>query len=258
MPQMIMPSNSVFQNGNSMFVEYIDIIKTPYAVLLLLLKYQAQRYGDTNAGYLDLSEIVDLDDEELGDWYVGRKYQNLFANLIKEDYRLNKKEWDDILNQQIVECPQCLEQSSLLHFGYVLKQLLALDNFICHKLYIWYPYDNKAVKEDIKETFSDIERYMEILTGPIEEALKQVPNDSTYVFSDITKIGILEDLGKLDYNSIIIPEEYGYNAEDGEWIMDLDAIKENHCVKIDMFYATEEVVDEEETEYYESSEFTGE
>ena len=89
------------------------------------------------------------------------------------------------------------------------------------------------------DTFDPIMKYGEILTGDIVDALKKVPDDSTYAFSDITNVNALEYVGKLQYSSIIIPQEYGYNVDDGKFIIDFDLLRKEAVFKLDQFYATE-------------------
>lgn len=227
----------VFLNSNSIFVEYVDLIKPTYYPLLQFMT--AHEEGDHPI--FDLSKIHGLSAEDLGDWYVSRKHQNPLIDLLKDgiESQYPSKYFDEMLNKQIEEVPFLINSATLFNMGKALLKLFAKDNYLVKKFFIWYPYENESVKKDIMDTFDPIMKYGEILTGDIVEALKKVPDDSTYAFSDITNVNALEYVGKLQYSSIIIPQEYGYNAEDGEFIIDFDLLRKEAVFKLDQFYATE-------------------
>jgi hypothetical protein len=236
----VMTFDSVFLNSKSVFVEYADLVRPIYITILKTLSV-----GEPIKEYpnftLNFSEIIGMSDEELDDWYVTRPYKNLLMNFVlvedMDNVRMNDLEM--ILNKNIELVPEILKIATPLSVVQALKILFGTDNGLSKKAIIWYPYHNKAILEDIRELFSDISQFVEVKMGPIESALAEVPDDSTYIFSDITNVGVLEDVGKLDYSSIIVAEEYGYNVEDGEFIVDIDKLKEKHIFKFDRFFATE-------------------
>lgn len=236
----VMTFDAVFLNSKAVFVEYADLVRPIYITILKTLSVgePIKEYPDFT---LDFSEIIGLDDEALDNWYVGRKYKNLLMNFVVEEDRENVRmaDLEMILDKNIEIVPDVLKIASELSVVQALHILFKSDNGLCKKGIIWYPYDNKAILEDIQELFSDVADCIEIKMGPIAEALKEVPDDATYIFSDITNIGVLEDVGKLDYSSVIVAEEYGYNAENGEFIVDIDKMRENHVFKFDRFFATE-------------------
>ena len=233
--ERVISFDSVFLNSESIFIEYVDIIRATYYPLLMIM-----RKHEEHAVY-DISKINKLTVPEFGDWYVGRKHQNPLIDLLPDDgmNHPGSKLLDDLLDQQIREAPQLLPMAPLLNMGQVLKKVFEKGNTLVKEFYIWYPTKNPSVISDINSTFEDIMKYGNILSGPIDEALQHVPSDSTYVFSDITNINVLHSLGKLAYSSVIIPEEYGYNAENGKYIIDFDMLRKEVVFKLDEFYATE-------------------
>lgn len=234
--ERVVSFQEVFLNSASIFIEYVDLIKVTYYPLIM-----AMRKHEDHILY-DISQINKLSVSEVGDWYVARKHQNPLMDLIKEDKRgdIKSTELDRILDEQIAEVPELLSTAPLINMGNVLLKLFDSDNLLVKKFFIWYPTNNPSVIKDINTTFEPIMKYGEILTGPIDEALKRVPEDSTYAFSDITNINVLDSLGKLAYSSVIIPQEYGYNAEDGKFIIDFDALHKETVFKLDQFFATED------------------
>jgi hypothetical protein len=237
MPEMkdrVITFSSVFLNGKCVFVEFIDLIKAPYLNLLVSLQ------GSKSTYMFDFSKIKDLSIEELILWYRDRKYQNLLENFVREEYidDIPVSEVDKLMDAQLAESELLLSDAPRLNLADSLSILFARDNILGNKLVVWYPYKNPVVENDIKNTFKPISKYLEVVTGPIDEALKEIPEDSTYFFSDVTNIGVLEDLGKLDYSSIIIPEEYRYNkTEDGDDLINFDVLQKEHVFKVDKFYA---------------------
>lgn len=229
--------HEVFLNSQSIFVEYVDLIKPTYYPLLQFMS----SHENTDHPIFDLSKISGLSSEKLGDWYVSRNHQNPLLDLVRDDIQSKypSKYFDDMLNKQIEEVPFLVNSATIFNVGNVLLSLFSQDNHLVKNFFIWYPYENETVKKDIEDTFDPIMKYGEILTGDIQEALKKVPEDSTYIFSDITNVNVLEYLGKLAYSSIIIPQEYGYNAMDGKFIIDFDLLRKETVFKLDQFYATE-------------------
>ncbi len=233
--ERVISFEEVFLNSQSIFIEYVDLIKPTYFPLIKLMSKK-----DDNTIY-DISKIRNLSDEELGDWYVSRKHQNPLIDLLKDEIsdEISSTKLDDILDTQLKEVPELVKMAPIFNMGDVLLKLFESDNYLIKKFFIWYPKENSSIVSDIQTVFEPIMKYGEILTGDITEALKKVPEDSTYAFSDITNVNALDYIGKLAYSSIIIPQEYGYNAEDGKYIIDFDLLRKEKVFKLDQFYATE-------------------
>ena len=234
--ERVVSFEEVFLNSKSIFVEYVDLIKPTYYPLIQFMSKK-----ETDDTIYDLSKIHGLNNEELGDWYVGRKHQNPLLDLVKEDMRdlYPSKVMDELLDTQIKEVPELIKMSPIFNMGQCLLKLFESDNYLVNKFYIWYPFNNMEVFNDINTTLEPIMKYGEILTGNIVDALNNVPEDSTYVFSDVTNVLALQSIGKLPYSSIIIPQEYGYNAEEGHYIIDFEELRKECVFKLDEFYATE-------------------
>lgn len=224
--------DGMFLNSKGIFVEYVDIIKAPYFMLLFAL------IGDGKVPHpFTISDLRTKSFDDLLEWYYLRNNQNIFIDLLEDEYKdkVRTKDVDRFLDSLITK--DILEVSNLLNFGNVLNKLYLSNPGLSGTVYIWYPFDNKDVIEDIKTAFSGIDK-LKILTGDIVDALKEVPDDSTYVFSDASNINVLEEIGKLDFSSIIIPEDYEYNKNQGVPIIDYRLLAKDHVFKINKFFAT--------------------
>lgn len=235
-PKMIPASGSgfVFLNSKSIFVEYIDIIRAPYFFMM----YSLSKHPLPDNSALDLSSIRDISEEKLAELYYGRRHQNPLYGFAKFGADFDKL---DIVMDRSIEA-FTIENSPLLKFADTIKILMHTDSLLTKKVFIYYPYDNPAIRADVKSTFA-FSKDIEFVCGDLNEALKKVPEDSTYVFSDVMKVDNLFNLGKLNMASLIFPYEYGYNYEDpsdpnGKLLVDLDKYRESTIFKVDFFLAS--------------------
>ena len=234
---IIRSSDSVFLNSKCVFVEYIDIIKSPYFLFL----YALSSADDDKIlkEPFDMEPIRNIKDpDELATWYYCRRSQNPLFDLIPDE-RIsitNFDRVDEFMDLQLKENDVLIKGSSPLNFVNVIKNLMT-DSILVPKVYIWYPYDNPNVRSDIDELFDN--KDVEFVHGDITKCLKYIPEDSTYVFSDITNLIVLEELGKLDMSSILLPVDFRYNLDDKEKpLIDIEQLQNDHPFKVDRFVAT--------------------
>ena len=236
--------NGVFLNSKGIFIEYADIIKSPYFMIIVVLS----ALGKELPSPFEISPILSKELDELTEWYYMRKNQNPLLDLIEEEASANIKIKDinQYINNQITE--EIVKASNELNMVNVINRLYGLHNELAGIVYVWYPYENAAIDDDIRKTLNSVE-HINILHGDIVEALKKVPNDSTFIFSDVSNINALEYAGKLDFSSILIPVDYQYNFVDGEWLIDFEKLAKDHVFKLNKFFASiemeEELPDEE-------------
>lgn len=233
---VIRSSDSVFLNSKCVFVEYIDIIKSPYFLLLYAMSTSKESLKEP----FDVSPIRNAKTStDLAEWYYGRKNQNPFIDLIPDDKigDVDLDKVDELLNHQLEEASSVVKVTTALNFASVIKKLMHSDSILVPKVYIYYPYDNPVIREDVENTFDNPD--IQFVCGDLKEILKNVPNDSTFVFSDITNVLLLEELGKLDMSSIIIPLDYNYNKdENGRFIVDTQTLAKDHVFKLNYFLAS--------------------
>ena len=216
--------DEVFTNSNVLFVEYNDIIKSPWILSLTILNC----FSDVVECF-DITEIEDMksDLSKLYNWYINRKEINPLRCLPRKNDLFKDTELDDLMNTLVLD--NIASAPCDLNFSTVLKNVIAQKTLV-DKIIVYLEYDNDSIKKDLFSHFKGIH----VLTGDIRSILKEntKQGEATYVFSDITKVNILEELDLLDYSSILIPAEYQYNKnDDGTYKIDLDKLQENHVIK---------------------------
>lgn len=231
----------LFVNSKALFVEYADIIRAPYFSFLVAI---AKGKPNENSIF-DYSKIAGLDTTKLGDFYYNRRNQNFLYDLIKEDAIPDYDKLDKMLDSGLQDIPELVTLSPELNFVNVIRRLMWKDSLLVKKVYIYYPYDNSSIREDVKNLFS-FNRDIEFVSGKLEDVLENVPTDSTYVFSDITKITTLNDMGRLQLSSVLVPTDYGYNYEDpndrnSELLINVDDYLKDFMFHFNTFSASFEV-----------------
>ena len=82
-------SNTIFLNSDYIVIEYIDIIKSPYIVLLNHIR-RNKRIREI----LNLEEIDNLGEDGLIEWYINRKHQNFLIDLCRYPDRISESDLD--------------------------------------------------------------------------------------------------------------------------------------------------------------------
>lgn len=230
---VFLTKDSMYLNSNTLFVEYDDIIR-PIGFLIAFFLNQLKK--DYN-GLFDLSPIDGLDYESLWEWYINREQKNVLYGLLSESAK-NTITFSKLneLENKILESidPKLYGFVPELSFCQTLRSLFTnTDENIVHRIVIYYPYKNDHIKKDIENLFGD-ER-ISFKYGNIEDVLKDVSSDSTYVFSDITNIIVLEELNKLKYSSIVIPYGLQYNMNGKNLKINIDEYEKEDLFKLTFF-----------------------
>lgn len=227
--------NEMFLNSQCLFIEYTDIIKSPYIILLYMMIQNPESFE----AYYEVNRFRGFDVNALSEWYTNRSMQNPFSELLlpelKKDIPLS--EIDSFVNNQILAVPDLIKTSPLLNFASVVSQVPIGKDGIVKKVVIWYPFENEVIRDDLYDKLGES---ISFVTGELENALEEVPSDSTYVFSDITNIEILIDKNKLNQSSVLIPSDYKYNyIEDDLLKIDYQKYLDESLFKLGFFNATE-------------------
>ena len=225
---------AMFYNSDTLFVEYSDIIRNIDFMVLIMISRMKENFES----FLDLDPIYGLQVSSLMEWYMTRKDKNILYELLQEDKRVLDEFSYPKLNEMMNQLVSVLDNESWreicpeLNFSNVVKLVEKEDkNFLAH-VKIWYPFNNPVIRSDVQTLFGERAQFV---FGPIEEVLENVDANSTFVFSDVTNIMIMEDIGKLDYSSILIPTGYQYNDVDGKLKIDIDSYEEDHIFKFNFF-----------------------
>jgi len=245
---IVKTNDGAFINSKAIFVEYNDVIKCPFFVMLNQMK------ADSNFNTLfDLDGIKNMNIVELNYWYNNRKHQNIFRC-----FELRDKVFDNYFNGSIAEYDEFIEDlpenelktfpdfisyPSYLNFAEILKT--AIETKAVSTVYIYNEFYNEVLEQDIKESYPSAK----FVYGNLKEVLnnKDISKDTTYVFSDIEKIKCLEETKRLTNVSVLLAEKFGYNYNrDNKYKVDVNEIYSDYLFRMDGFdNITTEVSDEE-------------
>ena len=166
------------------------------------------------------------------EWYKYRNSRNIF-NEFNMSQEINT---DDFLKAMMTS-----DNSDYFHsldfeliFNNALKILM--ESRLVKKILIYSEYEESGIRDYISKRFSS--EMIGYTFGDLNQCLKSVPIDSTYVFSDICKVNNLIDTNHLNYSSIIIANNYKYNYDDDKKLkVDLDKLSEDYVFKYGYFNA---------------------
>lgn len=221
--------NEIFYNSQCMFVEYQDIIKMPMFILLMAI-----RNNENISHVFDTREIESLDTAELFEWYVNRKNINFFKDipLIITDKKIPENFYDTLLEDYLSITDEFYTNNSELSFSHVIHKIVNQKDLV-KRIIIYNNTKNVHIENDVHRMYGDD---VEFLFGDFRELISQIPNDSTFVFSDINKINIMAEMNKLNYSSILIPTGYRYNMIDNNnYKVNFDELSKEFVFKYNFF-----------------------
>lgn len=234
----IITYNSTFLNCDSIFIEYDDVIKCPFFLFLNSIKD-----NEALSSIFDLSEISGLGMEELYEWYTNRKHQNIFKCLKLRDGVIEQffensidlfNTWcEEVIYLSIDTNDYHVPSDTELNFVKVLSALMSQS--LVDKYYIYTPYKSNKIEEDLIKLFGTGVTYV---YGKLEDVLKEngITPNSTFVFSDLNKVHVLDKVGLLNLSSVIIADKYGYNYKDKTTPnLDVESLSKNSIFKLDFF-----------------------
>lgn len=235
--KIILSSDEIFLNTKCLFVEYYDVIKAPWYLFVNYL-----RTSDVASQLFDFSELVNYDMNELFEWYITRKHKNPLKDIPITDFAHNtifhnneveKNTWlDSFLESEMQEIPELIEGYSELNFQNILDTLINTGRF-AKDIQVYTETYNEKILNDLKSIYNDNVRYV---YGDLDIVIKDIPNDSTFVFSDIMKINKLKSNGKLNMSSVIIADRFAYNYENENTPkINLEELMKSDIFKIDFF-----------------------
>lgn len=235
--KVIRTENTLFKNSQCLFVEYSDILKMPYFLLLRSVQ------SSTNMGKLfDLSEIKNLKLADTYLWYLKRNEYNIYKNfklLQTPTCEVNDEFYNYILQEQLKASEFFYSNESELAFSQILKNLLQeYDNNFIHQVIIYDQFGNDFSKRDVeKEYGSNNHIRVEYRSGDFKSAIKDVPKDSSYVIADITRINDMTVCDKLEGASIMIPYDFDYNIniDTSKFKVDYEELQKSKSFKINFF-----------------------
>lgn len=249
--KVIMTYNSPFVDSDALFVEYHDIIRCSRFSLIYIL-----HNSEYLSEFFDISNISGLSLEELYEWYVNRKFINVFMNLSMNQEYANK---NGITEENYEKWIYNFEKLCLKEFSDKIYNIYKIPNRlkffdavqsmantdVVKRVFIYSDYKEDIIEEDIKKNFNERVQYV---YGDMVDVIKEnnISRNSSFVFSDITKINDLIEAEVLSYSSIMLPSYYGYNfIDDTTPIVDIEGLLNDTIFKFYHFDATEILPNEE-------------
>lgn len=224
-------TDTMFMNSQCLFVEYHDIIKSPWFVLLTVI-HQNEKIRPI----IDTSRIAGLDTNQLFEWYCKRENRNFLLDLATAP--TNKIEYNTILD--------ILMNNEIFYtidtkLNAIEAITIALRQKMVKKVVIYTEEENRFVREDIQRLFGSYQN-VKYWYGDFEKLLEKIPDDSSYMLSDFNKIVSMADANHLNYASLILPYDFDYNfiiGDDGSKtpIVDMTYLGKDHLFKISYFNA---------------------
>ena len=216
-------TGTIFYNADYIVIEYIDMIKSPYIILLNAIRQQNKKIREI----LKLEEVEYLSDMGIYEWYRNRKHQNFLIDLNRYPDEISEESLNELLESQINLKSFFYEQARPL---IILDMLDTLNrNNISTNIIIYHPHDNDYAEKDLKNITGHSYKFM----NDFNEVIKTAGYNSTYFLSDINKINIMRDKDVLKMSSITLPIEYRYNKKNmTEFNIDFDELFKKNPFKL--------------------------
>jgi hypothetical protein len=225
--------DSVFLNSDAMFIEYDDVIKSPFFNYLTIVQNT-----DALSSLVDTSVIRGLDDAELYEWYRYRNDQLIFLSLnltpsakksLPNDNTVREWGWKFLYNS--IDIKKDLLDIDVLPFDITLRKLM--ETPMVKQYYVYTPIFSSAIKEEL----SNYKKSITYVYGDLNDVLikHDIPFNSTFVFSDLKKILNLKETNKLNQSSVIVADRYGYNYKYKDYVIDLKNLGKGCIFKLNFF-----------------------
>lgn len=200
-------NDTLFYNSKCLCVEYHDVIAMPWFTILSFIK--------NNTGFnalFKMNEIADYDLTGLLEWYIYRKHRNIFKSIgvVDSSKDLTDDEYATILEKTMTISDDIYRIPTNLKFLSTLRILLT-DASMIKQVIIYSENNEPMIENTLNQYFSKLGTKVKYMNGKFEDLVKIVPQDSTYVFSDIEKINDLIKMDKLNMSCVLVANGLRYN-----------------------------------------------
>lgn len=220
-------ADTIFYNADYIVIEYIDILKSPYLILLDQI-----RKNDRINEILNIDSIRYLDDASLYEWYINRKHQNFFIDLNRYPDKITNEQLDELLEEQMMLTPRFYQDANpliLCDFLKVLKRRKLVKDVI-----IYHPHKNFFAKNDLESMMKTQYTFM----SDFNQVMDKAKENSTYFLSDVSHLDEMKEKGILKFSSVTIPIEYRYNKKNmKEYKYNFDELFKENPFKLSFFRA---------------------
>lgn len=219
--------DTIFYNADYIVIEYIDLIKSPYFLLLSMI-----RKNPKIKEILKIEEIEFLDDLALYEWYINRRHQNFFIDLNRYPDKISNEKLTELLNDQMNITDRFYTDCKPLPLAASLKAMKMQK--ISKDIIIYHPHSNFYAKNDLERMLQ--EKFIWLYT--FEDVMKKAGSNSTYFLSDIRHIEEMKKYGVLKFSSVTLPCEYRYNKKNmKEFDFDYKELMKEYPFKLSYIYA---------------------
>jgi hypothetical protein len=227
-------NDTLFYNSKCLCVEYHDVIAMPWFTILSFIK--------NNEGFnrlFKLNEISYYDLTGLLEWYIYRKHRNIFKSIgvVDSSKDLTDAEYDTILEKTMSISDDIYRIPTNLKFLSTLRILLS-DASMIKQVIIYSEKNVSMIENTLSQYFSKLGTKVKYMNGKFEDLLKIIPQDSTYVFSDIEKVNDLIKANKLNMSCVLIANglRYNYMENDASKLkLDLEELAKKYLFKYSFF-----------------------
>jgi hypothetical protein len=227
-------NDTFFYNSQCLFIEYHDVIAMPWFTMLLFTK-------NTNAfkKFFKLEEIEDYGVADLLEWYIYRKHRNVFKSIGMVDgvEELPDEGYKVLLEKAMNISEDIYQIDTNLKFLTTLRLLLTESNMV-KQIIIYSEQNEPMIEKTLSKYFSKLGTKVKYMTGNFLDMVKLIPQDSTYVLSDIEKINDLIKADKLNLSTVLITNglRYNYLEDDPSKLkVNMDEISQKYLFKYSFF-----------------------
>ena len=214
-----------FYNSEALFIKYEDILGMPWFTYISIMRSNYERLNNI----LDLELLKNCNMNDLLLWYMTRKEKNPIYQLMR-DKSVEKEKIDEFLKHEMIDPKAYMLFNTYYEFMTMPDALdQIINNNFVDEIYIYSEYQNPNVERFIQDKYKDAK----YAYGDLEESLKNVPNDTTYIFDmSISFLKTLIKLDKLNMASIACPMEYEYNDSVEDFITYVDSLRKDYVFKL--------------------------
>lgn len=221
-----MANETIFYNSDYIVVEYDDLIKTPYLMLLQQMKKNIRLRE-----ILTLEKLDFMDNASLFEWYVNRKNKNFLIDLNRYPDKISNEDLDIVLDEQICSSPYFYSTSPFLLLTDTINAFKR-HNKLVNGILVYSKHKNPEAKKDME---SHLKQSYEFFYD-FEEVMEKAGSNSTYFLSDIDHILEMKEKGVLKFSSITLPIEYRYNKINmTEFKYDIENLMKEEVFKLSYF-----------------------
>jgi len=143
------------------------------------------------------------------EWYMNRNHQNPLYNI---DYLhlADRKTLDHIMQDILSHDKSLYKLSPSLNMVRILS--MYQPQHMTFPVYIYSQYEDPFIAEDMKESLPSIP--FTFVHGEIDQAVKRLPDNFTYIFSNLESIKSAYSVLEQKFCHILIASDYSYNYSD--------------------------------------------